>query len=140
MMSRSIVVASALLVTGGLATTQALASGHATAAKAHPVRITAAANDPSSFKDISAKLGGTLGKGTQGSCCLVLPKTTYTWRFKGGTIHATGVSKIKGSKVTGTWKVTKNKGTGTFKGITGGGTFTGELTTGKYVYKGTVRY
>ena len=42
--------------------------------------------------------------------------------------------------VTGTWKVTKGKGTGKFKGITGGGTFTGELTTGKYVYKGTVSY
>lgn len=140
MMSRSVVVASAVLVTGGIAATQALAGGHAAAARSHAVRITATANDPSSFTNISAKLGGSLGAGKQASCCLVLPKTTYTWRFKGGTIHATGVSKIKGSSVTGTWKVTKGKGTGTFKGITGGGTFTGELTTGKYVYKGSVRY
>jgi len=141
MIRRLVVVGSAALATAAIATTQAVADGPtAVAAKAQTVTITAAAKDPSSFTDISSTLGGTFGKGTQGSCCLKIPKTNYTWTFKGGTIIATGVSKISGSKVTGTWKVTKGKSTGKFKGMTGGGTFTGDLPSGKYVFKGTVRY
>lgn len=139
MKNRLIVVASALLVTGAVATTPAVAGSHsAVAASAHSVRITAAANNPKSFSNISARLGGSLGRGTQGSCCLQLPRTTYTWRFSGGTIHASGVSKIQGATVTGTWKV--RSGSGKFKRVSGGGSFTGQLTTGKYVFRGTLRY
>jgi hypothetical protein len=142
MLHRLALAGSALLATTAIATTQAVAdSPHAVAAaKAQKVTITAVANDPSSFTNISSKLDGTFGKGTQGKCCLKIPKTSYTWKFKGGTIIAAGVSKISGSKVTGTWKVTPGKSSGTFKGMTGGGTFTGDLPTGKYVFKGAVRY
>jgi len=139
MMRRLVVVGSAALATAAIASTQAVADGPtAVAAKAQKVTITAVSNNPSSFTDISSKLDGTFGKGTQGSCCLKIPKTSYTWKFKGGTIIATGVSKISGSSVTGTWTVTKGKSSGKFKGMTGGGTFTGDLPSGKYTFKGTV--
>jgi hypothetical protein len=140
MRSRLILAGSALLATAAFATTQAAADGPtAVAAKVQKVTITGKSNDPSSFTNISSKLDGTFGKGTQGKCCLQIPKSSYTWTFKGGTIIATGVSKISGSSVTGTWKVTPGKSTGRFKGLTGGGTFTGDLPSGKYVFKGTVR-
>jgi hypothetical protein len=138
-MRRLVVVGSAALATAALLTSSAQAGGPtAVAAKAQKVTITAVSNNPSSFSDISSKLSGTFGNGTQGSCCLKIPRSDYTWKFKGGTIIATGVSKISGSKVSGTWTVVKGKSTGKFKGMTGGGTFTGDLPTGKYVFKGTV--
>jgi hypothetical protein len=141
MMSRLVVAGTAVLATAALAATQAVADAPAAvAAKAHKVTINAVANDPSSFTDISSKLSGSFGNGTQGSCCLKIPRSNYTWKFKGGTIIATGVSKISGSSVSGTWKVTRGKSSGKFKGMTGGGTFTGDLPKGKYTFKGTVSY
>jgi len=128
-----------LLAAASLATT-ALLAPQVASAKTVKVTIKSQAKDPSSFENISASLTGTLGKGSQAKCCIRLPKLFYKWKFKGGTIVAEATSTLKGSKAVGTWKITKGKSTGKFKGATGKGTLSGELSSGKYVYKGVIKY
>jgi hypothetical protein len=116
--------------------------GTAAAKKTYKVSWTLTANKPGSLTDISGKLSGKpLGKGTQTKqSTLKLPDSSWYWKYKGGTLRATGVGTIKGATATGTWKITKGKSIGKFKGATGKGTFTVDLVTGTSKFKGKITY
>ena len=70
---------------------------------------------------------------------LVLPRTTQTWKCKGGsfrvkTVTTTGAANVSVSDV----KI--DKGTGKYKGIKGTGKSKGLISVGDFTYTGTVRY
>ncbi|UGS35596.1 hypothetical protein [Capillimicrobium parvum] len=70
---------------------------------------------------------------------LVIPDTKQVWTCKGGTIKMTGHGTTGAANdAKGTWTITG--GTRKFKKVKGKGTFSGQLSTGKFVYKGTIKY
>src|SRR3954447_21814769 len=114
--------------------------GAATKKKSRPFTQTFKGNKPGSLEDISGKLSSPqLGKGKQ-TGTLKLPTSFWKWKYKGGTLVATGVGAIKATTATGTWKITKGKSTGKFKGATGKGTFKGDIVTSVLKFKGTLKY
>ncbi len=114
----------------------------AASAKTVQVKIQGIANNPKDFEDVSAKLTGSFGSGSQGKCCIKLPTVNWTWTFGNskfkGKVKGVTTAKLQGTKTVGTWKLVKGSGTGSFKGATGGGKIVGNITNGHYTYTGTV--
>lgn len=133
--SRFMVLVASLLVGG------ALLIPAAASAKTIQVKITGVANNPKDFEDVSAKLSGTFGNGSQAKCCVKLPTVNWTWTFKNskykGTVKGISTSKLQGTKIVGTWKFVS--GAGSFKGVSGGGKIVGDITNGHYQYTGTAK-
>jgi hypothetical protein len=94
------------------------------------------------LKNTNGKLSG-FGTGTFGRCnisgTIVIPVTNQTWKCNKGTI------RIKGTGTTGASNDAAGNvqilgGTGRYKGAKGTGKFSGKISTGRWVYTGTIRY
>ena len=115
-------------------------AGTAGAKKKYKVSWTVKGDEPGQIENIDGSISSkSLGKGRQ-TGSVKLPKSFWTWKFKGGTLVASGVGGLKGSIASGTWKLTKGKSKGKFKGATGKGTFKGDIATGVIKFKGTITY
>jgi hypothetical protein len=126
----------ALAAVCSLATAALIAPGIA-GAKTHKVSMNFAGGQQ------GTALTATITKTPMGKCTmkgtLVIPDTKQVWTCKGGTIKMTGHGTTGASNdAKGTWKITG--GTKKFKKVKGKGTFSGQLSTGKFVYKGTISY
>lgn len=125
------------LVAAGALAAGALIGPAAASAKTHKVSMNFAGGQD------GTALHATITHTPMGRCTmkgtLVIPNTKQVWTCKGGTIKMTGFGKTGAANdARGTWKITG--GTGKFKKVKGHGTFSGQLSTGKFVYKGTIKY
>jgi len=134
--ARSIRKATALAAVCALGIAALVAPGIASA-KTHKVSMNFAGGQK------GTALFATITRTPMGTCkmkgTLVIPDTKQVWTCKGGTIRMTGHGLTGAANdARGTWKITG--GTGKFKKVKGKGTFSGQLSTGKFIYKGTISY
>jgi hypothetical protein len=111
------------------------------AASAKTVKFTMTENAKSSGPPnyiADGTVSGTLGKGKAHSQTLP-PTTKGYWKLKGGTIHYTFNTALKGTVASG--KGTFTKGTGKYKGVKGSFKVRGDIT-GKFPFqmKGKAKY